>query len=69
MIAQVYKFIRLQELVIQKSGEFQPAVAQVLILLRAECFITVLVRIQQLPEYHLIQRSTHKIRQFDKEVS
>ena len=69
MAVQVYKFIRLQELVIQKSGELQPAVAQVLILRRLICFITVLVRIIQQAVYRLIQRSIHKTRQFNKEVS
>lgn len=67
--AQVYKFIRLQELGIQKHGEFLQVEAQVLILLRRKCFITVLVRMEQLPVYHLIERSIHKIRLFDKEVS
>ena len=67
--AQVYKFIRLQELGIQKHGEFLQVEAQVLILLRRKCFISVLVRMEQLPVYHLIERSIHKIRLFDKEVS
>ena len=69
MVAKVYKFIRLQELDIQKHGEFRPVGVQVLILLRAECFINVLVRINQQVVYHLIERSIHKTRQFDKEVS
>ena len=69
MIAQVYKFIRLQELGIQKHGEFLQVEAQVLIFLRAECFITVQVRINQQAVYHLIERFIHKTRQFDREVS
>ena len=69
MVAQVYKFIRLQELDIQKSGGFLPVEVQVLIPGRTECFIAVLVRINQLPVYHLTERSIHKIRQFNKEVS
>ena len=69
MAVQVYKFIHLLELGTQKPGEFQPVGAQVLILLRTECFITVLVRIKQQEMYRLIQRSIHKTRQFDKEVS
>ena len=69
MDAQVYKFIRLQELDIQKHGEFLQVAVQVLILPRAECFITVQVRINQQAVYPLIQRSIHKIRQFNKEVS
>ena len=69
MVAQVYKFIHLQELDIQKPGEFQLVAAQVLILLKTECFITVPVRINQQVVYHLIQHFTHKIRQLDKEIS
>ena len=69
MDVQVYKFIRVQELGIQKPGEFQPVAEQVLMLLRAKCFIAVLVRIKQLSVYHLIERSTHKTRLFDKEAS
>ena len=69
MVVQVYKFIRLQELGIQKLGEFRPVGVQVLTLLSPICFITVLVRIKQQTMYRLIQRSIHKTRQFDKEVS
>ena len=69
MVAQVYKFIRLQELGIQKHGEFLQVAGQVLILISTVCFITVLVRIKQQEMYRLIQRSIHKTRQFDKEVS
>ena len=69
MVAQVYKFIRLQELGIQKLGEFRPVGVQVLILLSPVCFLTVLVRINQQEMYRLIQRSIHKTHQFDKEVS
>ena len=67
--AQAYKFIRIQELGIQKHGEFLQVEAQVLILLSPRCSTNVLVRIEQLPVYHLIERSIHKIRLFDKEVS
>ena len=69
MVAEVYKFIRLQELDIQKPGEFRPVGVQVLILLRRKCSMAVLVRIKEKAVYLLIQRSTHKTRQFDKEVS
>ena len=65
MVAQVYKFIRVQELDIQKPGEFRPAVAQVLILLRPRCSTNVLVRINQQGAYHLTQRSIHKTHQFN----
>ena len=68
-VAQVYKFIRLQELDIQKPGEFRPVGVQVLTLLSPRCFITVLVRIQVVLKYVLIAYSIHKTRQFDKEVS
>ena len=69
MVAQVYKFIRLQELGIQKHGEFLQVAAQVLILLRIRCSITVQDHINQLAKYHLIERSTHKTPQLDKEVA
>ena len=69
MVAQVYKFIRLQELGIQKPGEFRPVVVQVLILLSPICFIAVLVRMKQQAMYRLIEYSIHKTHQFDKEVS
>lgn len=68
-IVEVYKFIRLQELGIQNRGEFQQGVLQVLILLRITCLVDVLVRINQQVVYGLIERSIHKTRQFDKEVS
>ena len=69
VVAQVYKFIRLQELGIQKPGEFRPVGVQVLILLRPVCFMDVLVHIKQQAVYRLIEYSIHKTRQFDKEVS
>ena len=69
VIAQVYKFIRLLELDIQKHGEFLQVAVQVLMLLSLGCFTTVLVRINQQVVYHLTERSTHKTRLFDKEAS
>ena len=69
MALQVYKFIRLQELGIQKPGEFQLVAAQVLILLRTGCSTTAQDRTNQLVAYHLIERSTHKTPQLDKEVA
>ena len=68
-IVEVYKFIHLLELDIQKHGEFLPVEEQVLILLRTTCFVDVLVRIKQKAVYRLIERSIHKTNQFDKEVS
>lgn len=69
MVAQVYKFIRLQELGIQKHGEFLQVAAQVLILLRRGCSTNVQDRINQLVVYHLIEHSIHKTPQLDKEVA